>query len=239
VDVDENTRVRGLVGAGEVDGSWAGCAGSATDGDLVAGHVELGAAGGHCGVEGDDLSADEVVAISKVSGNGNIDTTAATVHVLDTPEVVITDCAGRVLGPTTLEDLEEAGRSVGGAGIADLGHVDHDGTVVLATNSLPAAVTLTRLLVHLDSDGITSLDGALLANGGCAGVATHAVSRHILDWAVARRQTSALRTIIGTVDPKLLEGGVARHLSDGQSREDGSESRLHVAKSYVDAAPEI
>lgn len=69
MNVDENTGVGSLVGAGEGDSGWAGCAGSAADGDLVAGHVKLGAAGGHGRVEGDDFGADEVVAVSEVGGD--------------------------------------------------------------------------------------------------------------------------------------------------------------------------
>lgn len=56
-----------------------------------------------------DVSRLMPVAVVQEVDLRNIDTTAATVHVLDTPEVIIANCAGRVLGPTTLEDLEEAG----------------------------------------------------------------------------------------------------------------------------------
>lgn len=66
MDIDKDTGVAGLVGAGEVDGRGASGATSPSDGDLVAGHVKLGTAGRHGGVKRNRLCADEVVAVGEL-----------------------------------------------------------------------------------------------------------------------------------------------------------------------------
>lgn len=157
VDVDEDTGVGGLVSTGEADGSGGGVA-AAGDGELVAGHVWLSTARAAGGVEGDDLSTQEVVAGGDVGRDLDVDAAAALVEVLDTPEVVVAAPAGRVLGPAVLVDLEPPGRAVGGGGVADLGEVDHDGAVVVAADAVPAAVAVTRLLRNMSAGIVLDTD---------------------------------------------------------------------------------
>lgn len=107
VDVDLDTGVGGLVGTREADGGRGGVA-AAGDGELVARHVRLGTADAAGRVEGDDLGAQEVVASGDIRRDLDVDTAAALVEVLDTPEIVVTAPAGRVLAPTVLVDLEPA-----------------------------------------------------------------------------------------------------------------------------------
>lgn len=64
VDVDQDARICGRVGAGEADeGARLAGAGAAGDGELGAGEVELGAADCAGAVQGDVLDAEEVVAV--------------------------------------------------------------------------------------------------------------------------------------------------------------------------------
>lgn len=145
MNVNEDTRVAGRVGAREVDSGGGGVA-AAGDLELVASHVWLGATGAASGVQSDNLRSEEVVAGGDVGGDLDVDTAAALVQVLDAPEVVVATPAGGVLLPGVLVDLEPAGRAVRGGRVADLGQVDHDGAVVVAANTVSAAVTVARLL---------------------------------------------------------------------------------------------
>lgn len=49
--------------------------------------------------------------------------------------------------------------------------------------------------MHLDSHGITGLDGALDGSRAGASIATQVVAGYIVDRAVARRETSALSAV--------------------------------------------
>ena len=146
MDVDEDTGVGALVGAGEVDGG--GASGTAAgDGDLVARHVELGTTRAASGVESDDFGAEQIIAGGDVGGDLDLHLAAAVVEILDAPEVVIAGTARGVLGPCVLEDLEPARGTVGGGGVGDLGHVHHDGAVVGTADGLGGAGAVVGLLV--------------------------------------------------------------------------------------------
>lgn len=145
VDVDEDARVGGRVGTGERYGGRGGAA-AAGDGELVAGHVELGTARAAGGVQGDGLRTEKVVARGDVAGDLDVELAAAGVKVLVAPVVAVTGAARRALGPAGLEHLEPTGRAVGRLGVGDLGQVGHHGAVVGPTDSLVGAGTVTILL---------------------------------------------------------------------------------------------
>lgn len=107
VDVDLDTGVGSLVGTGEADGGRGGVA-ATSDGELVARHVRLSTTGAAGRVQSDDLGTQEVVAGGDIRRDLDVDTAAALVEVLDTPEIIITAPAGRVLAPAVLVDLEPA-----------------------------------------------------------------------------------------------------------------------------------
>ncbi len=74
VDVDQNTRVRGLERAGERDlVLWAEGTGAARDGELGTRNVELGTAGASSRVKTDMLGTQQVVAVCKALGDGHGD----------------------------------------------------------------------------------------------------------------------------------------------------------------------
>ena len=64
---------------------------------------------------------------------------------------------------TILVDLEPRAAWILG-GIANLGEVDNDWTIVVTSNSLSGASPVTRLLVHLNSDSATSRNGTDTSN---------------------------------------------------------------------------
>lgn len=63
-------------------------------------------------------------------------------------------------------------------------------------------------LVHLNGDGRSGLDRALLGDGAGAGVATDVVGVYVGDGGVGRRDTGALVVEVNAIDPEGLEGGV-------------------------------
>jgi hypothetical protein len=73
VDVNEDTRVGSLVGAGEADERRRAAAATVVDLDLGAGDVELGAAGAARAVEGDVLRTEQVLARGQGLGEGDGD----------------------------------------------------------------------------------------------------------------------------------------------------------------------
>lgn len=70
----------------------------------------------------------------------------AAVGVQDLGAPALIGAAVRVLG-----NLEPGARAVGSGGVVDLGHVDHDGAVVVAADGLGVAAAVAGLLVHLHS----------------------------------------------------------------------------------------
>lgn len=73
-----------------------------------------------------------------------------------------------------LGHLEEAGRcSIGSRRIVNLGHVHHHGAVVVPSYGIRGAVSLSRLLMHLDGKGrasYTTSTGQPLAKTGRRGL---------------------------------------------------------------------
>ena len=87
--------------------------------------------------------------------------------------------------------------------------------------------------MHLNSNGAASLDRALLRNWRSASVTPHSIAAHICDGRVGRRNTSALRAIVGAVDPEGLENGVGSGLLGKQAGDEaGEESRPHFGMAY-------
>ncbi len=145
VDVDLDTRMRRRVSAREADGGRAGAA-SARDAELEASNIGLSTAHRAGGVESNDLSTKEVVAGRDIGWDFDVHTTAASVEVLDAPEVVVATPAAGVLPPTVVEDLEPGGGAVGGSRVADPREVDEDGAVVVAADAVTTAATIAGLL---------------------------------------------------------------------------------------------
>jgi hypothetical protein len=95
----------------------------------------------------------------------------------------------------------------------------------MASEASEASKTETYL-VHLDSDGGTSRDGALAAGAAGADIATDASSAHVGDGGVGARETGALGAEVDAVNPELLEGGVSSGVP-GQSGQGGEGEGLH------------
>lgn len=133
--VDEDSRVASLVGARKAHRSWTRAA-AAGDGQLVARHVELGAARGTRCVQCNDLGAQEVVSRGDVAGNLHVQLAAAVVEVLGAPVVVVSGASARLGRPRVLEDLEPSARAVGAARVADFAEVYHHGAVVSTSDAL-------------------------------------------------------------------------------------------------------
>lgn len=96
-------------------------------------------------MQGEGLSADEVVAGGDVLGDGERLLAAVGVEDLSAP-------GGSGALVAVLSDLEE-GAAGGGLRVGDLGHVDEDGTVVGAANGRVGAGAVAGLGVHLDGEG--------------------------------------------------------------------------------------
>ena len=219
--VNQQTRVRGLVGTRELDASRLSRA-RALNTQLVAGHVVLGTVLRASGMEGHRLSTEEVVAGRNVAGDDEVLLTTPLVDEIVGPSLVS-------LEVTALEDLEELARTVSGGGIIDGTEVDHNGTVVSTTDSLLGAIAII-VLVHLDGDGVTGLDATGGASGGRVGIATHVVGSRVLDRGVGRRHADASAGLVFSVDPELLEDGMAsNHVGHG-SGECESDGCLHLGR---------
>lgn len=216
--VDEQTRVSGIVGAREGDAGGGGGA-RALDAELVARHVVLSTVGGTSGVESDGLGTEKVVAGGDVTRNGEALQTAALVDEIVGPGLVGLEVA-------SLVNLEELAGAVGGGGVIDGAKVDHDGAVVGAADGLLGAVAVV-VLVHLDGDGVASLDAAGGGGGARVGVATHVVGRGVLDGRVGRGHADAGAGLVHAVHPQLLEDGVTgNHVSHGGGESEGGDG-LH------------
>jgi hypothetical protein len=98
--------------------------------------------------EGDSLPG------SQIRRDLQVHLAAVTVEVFGTPVVVSALRGRRFLRPCILEDLEEATGAIRGAGVADLGHVHEDGSIMSPSDSLSRARSVARLLVHFNGDGI-------------------------------------------------------------------------------------
>jgi len=161
VDVDGEARVSRAIGTREFDSSRAGRAIS-DNVNLETARVELSSSSATSSMESDDLGTDQVVPRCDI-GNGERPFAAVVVKDLDSPvHRIVRNQPGFV-------DFEPGGRGcVGGLCVAHSSHVDHDRSVVLPTDGLISALTLTGLLVHLDSNLVSRLDGTdLWAVLGC------------------------------------------------------------------------
>lgn len=94
------------------------------------------------------LSTDKVVTSSDVLGDGEGTLAAVGVEDLGSP-------GGGGSSVAVLCNLEE-GAAGGGFGVCDLGHVDHDGSVMVSTNSGLAAAAVAVLCMHLNGEGAAS-----------------------------------------------------------------------------------
>lgn len=117
VDVEKDTRAVGLVDALDVDAIGDALRSGRSDLDLAAAVVELGLALVVTLVEGNDLGADEVVALNEV-GNGHIDLAGVAAESLDGP------LAATEAGLLDLDPGVALALSVG------LGNPDDDGALV-------------------------------------------------------------------------------------------------------------
>jgi hypothetical protein len=120
-----------------------GCAASTSNLDLEARNVWLRLAS--TGVQRNSLSTDKVVTRSDVLGNSERTLSAVGVEDLGSP-------GSGGASVAVFCDLEERAAG-GGFGVGDLGHVDENRTVVVATDRRRAALTITWLSVHLNGEG--------------------------------------------------------------------------------------
>jgi len=145
VEVEEDTRVIGTVG------TWEGhttriCTATTSDPELVARDVELCTTCTAGNVESNDFSTEKIITRSDVSWDPEFLLAAVCVESVR-PPVVSPD-------QTVLVDLEPRAAAILG-GITNLGEVNNDWTVVVATDSFVAAGPVTWLLVHLNCDSAT------------------------------------------------------------------------------------
>lgn len=124
VDRNLDTWVGTGIGSWESNNRRWGATSSARDSNLNTSHIELGARVVSGGVEGNDLSSQEVVTVGNVCGDSDIPFTGLLcVQLVHSPDTTI---------KTLLLDLEPI-KSVDvglGTGIANLGEVDNDGSLV-------------------------------------------------------------------------------------------------------------
>ena len=92
------------------------------------------------------LSTHEIVSRSQRLGNSESPLSAVGVEDLSTP--------GRSGSLVAVFGDLEPGSGLSGGGVGDLGHVDEDGAVVVATNGGLRAGSLAGLSVHLDGEGL-------------------------------------------------------------------------------------
>lgn len=131
-----------LVCAREADTSRV-CGTSTSDLDLEAGDVWLGVSG--TGVQSDGLGTDEVVACSNRLGDSEGTLSAVGVEDLCSPR-------GDSSSVAILCDLKE-GTGGGGLCVSDLGHVDENRPVVVASDGRLATAAVTGLSMHLYGEG--------------------------------------------------------------------------------------
>lgn len=203
VEVELDTRVGAGVDSGNVVGGWGK---GATTGnvDLSALHVELSAWVVSSGVESDELNTEEVVAW----GNASWDL-----------ELVSTVCDELVNGPsaaivTLLVDLEpSAVGDGGGGGIADLGEVGHDWSLVGSINDQPSSVVGVEGVGPSDGDLSTSWDidnvGREDGERVWSTIASHGSVGDILNWAIVGWESESVELwLSNTVDLELSPDGV-------------------------------
>lgn len=208
VHIEEDTWVGGGVGLGHVNTSAGERSRAAGDGDLPAAVVELGTALPVTLVQGDDLRADVVLALSDIrKGDGDL--------ALVGDELIDSPLAAR---ETLLEDLgPDSALTLG----VSLSHVDHDRALVGGGNGLVLVPSLGLgvVVVPLEGDLGTSLHGDEVS-GGLSTVADHERRGHILDGvvAVAWGLDSEVLTLVLSANDERLEGSVA---SDELGSSDG------------------
>ena len=111
---------------------------------------------------------------------------------------------------TIVVNLKPRGSHILG-GIANLGEVDKDWTVVVTSNSLGSASPVTRLLVHLNSDSATSRNGTDTRNtSSTASVTSYIIRGDTADWGVAEWRTDTGTSLVNTIHPELLESSMGR-----------------------------
>ena len=191
-----------LVGAGQADGGGLLSTSAANDVDLGALLVELSTGVAAGGVQGEHLSAEQVLA--GLDALGDDDVVAA---------LAVDDLGGSPLAAgveTQLLDLEPAVANTGvGGGVVDLLQVGRDGALVGAVHDVVGGSAGGGQHVAPDGgDGVAGLDvdderGAGGRVGGA--VAGDGVGGHILNGAVVRGDTD---TVADTeVLALVLEGG--------------------------------
>ena len=202
VDVEEDTGVGGLVGTGEGDTSGEGGGAGALNLDVDALHVELGTALAVTLVEGVDLGTEDIVAGGEVGES----------------QVVLTGLAG--VG--TSEELVNSPLAVAVAILPDLGprkgraslaSVDHDGTLVGGGDDVVRGLVV--VVVPLESDLVTTLDGDGLGSLDTSDVAGHGGGSDVGDGVVVRGRVDVTtlgvaNTGILAVDEDVPDGGVSR-----------------------------
>lgn len=228
MDINLNPRIPRIIAPRDLD-RRGGCIPPSRHRDLIATHVELRTTGLSSRVEGQRLRAKQVVAALDITGDLDVHLAAALVQVARAPVVVVPDGTAGFLGPGVRKDLEPARRAIGLGGVGDLGQVDLYGAPVGAADGFVVTAPVAGLLVHLDGHAAAGLDAADTADtAGAACVAGEVTGANICDGGVGGGHADAGGSIIGSVDPELLEDGVAGYLvgSDGR-RESGYEGGLH------------
>lgn len=218
VDVKEDTGIVGRVSAGEGNAGGESSGSGALDGDVDTLHVELGTTLAVTLVESDDLGAKDVVAGSEV-GEGHL-VLALGASVGTSNELVDSPLAAVV---TVLPDLSPGVRR------ASLRGVDHDRTLVGGVDDVVGGIV--GVVVPLESDLVTALNGDGLGSLDASDVALHIAGGDVEDGAVAwgRVDVTALdvtETGILSVDSDAEDGGVGRGELTGSRKSEGS-GELH------------
>lgn len=127
---------------------------------------------------------------------------------------------------TILVDLEpRASRILGG--IVNLGEVDNDWTVVVASNSIVGTISVTWLRVHLNCDGTTGWNSANTRHRRAAVTASHSSVGNTWNWGVVDWSPNTGTGLVNTVHPELLEGRVGRGGSGSGEKAGEERGGLH------------
>jgi len=154
--------------------------------------------------------------------------------------VGVENVSSPVVGPdqTVLVDLEPRASRILGS-IADLGKIDNDRAVVVTSNSLVAAGSVTWLLMHLNSNGTTSCDGTDTSNtDGSTEVTLDIGGGDAGHWRVAAWLTNTGTALVNAIDPELLEGGVGRSSRDSGQKASEEGKCLHFGLCWIDSGAE-
>lgn len=189
IEIEFDSWVGGRVNAGEADGRWRSRA-TTRNVECVAGDVELSTTNGASNVKSNNLSSEQVLACWDARGDSEGIFAAVGIQAVSRP-VVVALVAG-------LGNLEPSGRgSRCGQGVVDLGHVNDDGTIVVATNGLVAARAVSWLLMHFYGDCAACCDITEALRCPRADIASNIATANAGYRAVTQRRADASSSFVG------------------------------------------